>query len=148
MAIYQTDTAKGFKEVAQPTIHGGIYTAKFVLPLTALTLAATDVVEIGKLPMYCVPRRVTVLPAAIGAGVNLNAGFMTGAIGAPDPTRTVGTEIVSAGAINATAVEADLYKLDAIQPVAYDRAIGLQVSADVAAGAGKSITVIMDYYQA
>lgn len=148
MAFIQTDFAKGYRQVAQPPAANSLHTVRVFLDLSVTGLvAAADKVELCPLPMHCRIRSATVVPAGIGAGVTADIGIMSGTPGDPDAARTVGDQIFDGVTINATAAnsaDADMY---ALAPVAYDRSIGMIVSADIAAGAGKSITVLIDYYQ-
>lgn len=148
MAFIQTDEAKGYRQVVQPPAANSLHTVRVHLSLATVGIvAATDKVELCVLPMHCRLRSATIVPAAIGAGVTADVGIMSGTPGDPDSARTVGDQIFDGVTINATPADSADPDMYALAPVAYDRAIGMIVSADIAAGAGKSITVIIDYYQ-
>lgn len=148
MAIKQTPHAKGIQQAAQPCCANELNTARFVLDLSAMSLAvaATDVAEMGILPMHCRIRSYTLIPENIGAGVNCNVGIMTGTPTDPDPTRTIGTQLFAGQAINNTPIQGAAVAAYNLEPVAFDRSIGLTVDAAIAAGAGKRITLIVDYF--
>lgn len=148
MAIKQTPHAKGQSQVAQPCCAHEVNTARFHLDLSTvgLAVAATDVAEMGVLPMHSRIRAVTLVPRGLGAGITCNVGIMTGTPSDTDPTRTIDASIFNAQAINATPVQGVAATMYDIAPVAHDRSIGLTVDAAIAAGAGKSITLYVDYY--
>lgn len=148
MAIKQTPHALGVQQVAQPCYANELNTARFVLDLTTvgLAVAATDVAEMGILPMHCRIRSYTLIPEGIGAGVTCNVGIMTGTPSDTDPTRTTGAQLFSAQAINNTPVQGAAVTAYNLEPTAADRSIGLTVDVAIAAGAGKRITLLVDYY--
>lgn len=147
MAIIQTDVARGFREVSQPHAANTLNTARFHLDLSAVGLTTADIAEMGILPMHCRVRSMTVIPAGLGAGININAGIMSGNPGDTDPTRTVGSQFFSAQAVNATPVQMSAATGYNLAPTAAARSIGIVPDANITAGAGKSITLLVDYYQ-
>lgn len=145
--LYQTDTAKGYHQIAQPRDANALNTVRLYMPLVSHGLLTTDKLELGFLPMHCRIRSALLIPAGFGAAIAVTVGLMSGEPGDPDDARTVGNELFDAEAVNASAVEMTALTGFNLTPTSTNRAIGLTVGTSIAAGVGKGVTLLMDYYQ-
>ncbi len=138
MALVKSRTAQGITPVPSAGCAGAVVVqrAKFV---NATGLAANDIIELAVLPAYhyLVSARLVVNGITTG-----NVGILTGRAGDdtnPDGTaRTLGANLYEDGALNDAAF--------GIEPVDYDRGIGVVASALAAAGTG-SAELILTYAQ-
>lgn len=147
MAIVQSLWAKFKKTAARPLTSGAVTKQEFYFDASAGLLAA-DIVDLGVLPANAKIHDAYIYADASIGTVNATVGIMSGDLGSTDSSRTLGTEIFNASAI--TNAHTALVRLTspAAQKLAVgatDRSIGLQVSADVAAGAGKIIRLVLAY---
>lgn len=149
-AIKQSAWAKFQDMVRRPQSAGAVHTTDFSYDASA-GLLAVDKVDLGILMAGAkVVDAIVWSDADVGGATNATVGIMSGDVGSTDPARTLGTEILNAVAItNAhTAVvrptNPAMMKLAASN---VDRSVGLQVSADIAAGAGKTLHVRLFYVQ-
>lgn len=147
MAIKQSPWALFKKTAASVLTSGSVVKQEFYYDASN-GLLATDIVDFGVLPANAKIVDATLFADASIGAANANIGIMSGDIGSTDATRTVGSEIFSAQSL-ATA-HTTLVKLSSVTalnlaPGATDRSIGLQVSANVVAGANKIIRLIVHY---
>jgi hypothetical protein len=147
MATKQSRFYAGNAQVPFATSHkaGSVVTVVASIDLSAGLLAA-DVMEI--LPVLPNGRIVAFDISDIGSllgTTNINIGMMTGNPGDTTAVRTVGTELVSAQAAG-TIYASTLAQLAAIpRNAGTPVSIGLKVSANVVAGAGKMLHVRYSY---
>ena len=107
--------------------------------------AATDILEIGIIPTGAQIINLSAIGEGLGA-VTADVGVMTGTAGEVDDTRTVGADFIDDGNVNDATAEAAIADCIAVNPDnTKDRGLGVTFSADVAAGAGKTITVVLEY---
>lgn len=147
MAIKQSPWALFKQTAARPLTSGAVTKQEFYYDASAGLLAA-DIVDFGVLPANAkIADAILYSDASIGT-VNATVGVMSGDLGSTDSSRTLGTEIFNATAI--TNAHTAVVRLTApaalkLAPGATDRSIGLQVSADVAAGSNKIIRLDVFY---
>lgn len=147
MAIKQSPWALFKQTAARPLTSGAVTKQEFYYDASAGLLAA-DIVDMGVLPANAkIHDAYLYADASIGT-VNATVGIMSGELGSTDSSRTLGSEIFNGSAItNAHTALVRLTSPAATKLAAgvSDRSIGLQVSADVAAGAGKIIRLVVEY---
>ena len=145
MAILQSDYAKFIKE--PPTIgHAGVVQAvafEYSFASQALT-AASDIVEIGFLPALAKPHRARLIGEGLGA-ITADVGLMSGTVGDNVSVRTSGDELFDGTSVNDAEAEATALEIRAIAASTAHRSIGVKFSGNIAAGAGKKVTVILEY---
>ncbi len=146
------------RKLAQPVSYeaGERMVAVIPIDITAAGIgaitAAADKIEVGYIPAGALLVGAELISEAIGAAITANVGLLTnsggGEFGAQDNTSAVGTQILSAASINNTAVKAaTIGCINLGRDETKHRAIGLSVSADIAAGAGKRLTLVLEYVQ-
>lgn len=131
---------------ATPDMAGEVYSQVVQYAITAAYATATDVIEVAVLPARTKLTSVEVMSSGITAAATIDVGFLTGTYGDKQAVRTSGNGIVAAAAKNVT-VAAPIEALFAIAAAEVDRGIGIKLSANEAAGAGK-ITLRMNYQAA
>lgn len=147
MSLKQSDTAKGLYAIAQPCAANVLCTARFKMDLSTVGITTADKVELGILPMHCRVRGGRIIPEGLGAtAIPMSIGIMSGDVGDDDDSRTIGIELANAENIAASTVDLHAVTAFTIEPTDADRSIGLVVGTNIAAGAGKSITLLLDYY--
>lgn len=144
MAIaIQSDWALGRKQAPTSREAGGVVAQRFEATIDA-DLDVGDIVELAVLPAYHTVVDAILDTEALGTGVNVDVGVMSGAVGDPDGTRTCGDELFSAEDASAAAVvRASASSAFTIAPAGADRSIGVKVSAAVTAGKKIALTVLM-----
>lgn len=151
MAIVQSLWATFKKTAARPLTHGALTTQVFYYDASAGLLAA-NIVDFGVLPANAkIVDAYLFADASIGT-TNATVGILSGTLGAltndDGTTRTLGTEIFNASAITNAHTAIVRMTSPAAPNLAAgttDRSIGLQVSADVAAGSNKIIRLALTY---
>ena len=145
MALFQSETAKRRETPPTGYVSGSVQCAIFTFTFNANFTAATDILEIGLLPANTIPVRARLIPVGLTASNTADVGFMSGEPGDPDPTRTSGDELFDGvAAVAAEAAAPDLGLL-AVTRSELHRAIGIKMTEDIAAGANKKITLILEY---
>lgn len=152
MAIVKSRWAKGTRQTARPQTANNTHVQHFTFELDKEgALAAGDILELGILPPYCRITHATLATEGTFTGITADIGLMTGEVGAdfmPDGStaRTSSDQLFTAADLTAFAA---LSKKDAllIQPVDYERSIGVKASGAVAAAAGKRIHLWLFYHQ-
>lgn len=144
MALFQSATAKFRKTPPVPQQAGMVATAVFTYNFNRDFTAASDILELGLLPAGAQPLGATVI-GETGTVCNADIGIMTGDAGENDETRTSGVEFFDNADVNAAETAATVKTCLAIAPVEKHRGIGVVLSANIVAGAGKKITLVMDY---
>ncbi len=145
MAIaIQSDWAIGRKQTPTSREAGGVVAQRFEATIDA-NLDVGDIVELAVLPAYHTVIDAILDTDALGTGVSVDVGIMSGAVGSQDGTRTCGNELFSAQAASAAAVvRASKSSAFTIAPAGADRSIGVKVSAAVTAGNKKiALTLLM-----
>lgn len=147
MALFQSKAAQhGDAPIASQagTIMAAVYTHSFAT--TGITTA--DKLELGPLPAGAQPIRATVIGEGLGA-ITADIGLMSGTAGEDDATRTVGDEFFDAISVNnneaVTPVKTCLAISKAYNATTTHRGIGVVFSGNIAAGAGKKITLLLEY---
>lgn len=145
MATIQSPWAKGNQQSKRPQTAGAVHSQLYSFDAAAGLLAA-DTLEIGELPPGCRIVDAIVFTEGTFTGITANVGLMTGAYGDPDAGRTSGTEIYSAADLTTMTRLAQKSTL-LIAPTEASRGIGVKVSGNVTAGAGKKIHLLLSYIQ-
>lgn len=141
--VIQSDWALGRKQVPTSREAGGVVAQRFEATIDA-DLDVGDIVELAVLPAYHTVVDAILDTEALGAGVNVDVGVMSGAVGDPDGTRTCGDELFSAEDASAAAVvRASASSAFTIATAGADRSIGVKVSAAVTAGKKIALTLLM-----
>lgn len=145
MAIQQSAWAKGQEQSKRPHSAGAVHTQLFSYDASAGLLAA-DTLELGELPPYCKIVDAILFTEGTFTGLTANVGLMSGEYGSTDAARTTGTDIYAAADLTAFVrlVQKSTLLLASSEA---SRGIGLRVSADVTAGAGKKIHLQLRYTQ-
>jgi hypothetical protein len=147
MAIKQSLWALFKKTAARPVTSGAVTKQEFYYDASAGLLAA-DIVDLGVLPANAKILDAYIYADASIGTVNATVGVMSGDLGSTDSSRTLGTEIFNASAITNAHTAIVRMTNPAAPKLAggtTDRSIGLQVSADVAAGSNKIVRVVVLY---
>ena len=147
MAIKQSPWALFKQTAARPITSGAVTRQEFFYDASAGLLAA-DIVDLGVLPANAKIHDAFIYGDVSIGTTNATVGIMSGELGSTDGARTLGTEIFNAAAITNAHTALVRMTNPAAQHLAAgatDRSIGLQVSADVAAGAGKIIRLVVAY---
>lgn len=147
MAIKQSPWALFKQTAARPLTSGAVTKQEFYYDASAGLLAA-DIVDLGVLPANAKIVDAYIYADASLGTANATVGVMSGDLGSTDSGRTLGTEIFNASAItNAHTALVRMTNPAAPKLAAgvTDRSIGLQVSADLTAGAGKTIRLVVLY---
>lgn len=145
MALHQSSVAKRRETPPNGYQSGIVLVAVFTYAFTKDFTAATDKLELGLLPAGAKPISARLVPVGLTADNTADVGLMDGEPGEPDNDRTVGDEFfdgVAAVAAEASATAADLL---AIAPAETHRGIGVTMTEDIAAGASKSLTLVLEY---
>ena len=145
MALFQSETAKRRETPPTGYVSGSVQCAIFSYTFNEDFDASEDVLEIGLLPANTAPVRARLIPVGLTANNTADVGFMSGEPGDPDPDRTSDDELfdgVAAVAAEAAAAAVDLL---AVTRSELHRAIGIKMTEDIAAGAEKKITLILEY---
>lgn len=135
MAIaIQSEWVLGRKQTPTSREAGGVVAQRFEATIDT-DLDVGDIVELAVLPAYHTVVDAILDTEALGTGVSVDVGVMSGAVGDPDGTRTCGDELFSAEDASAAAVvRASESSAFTIAPADRDRSIGVKVSAAVTAG--------------
>lgn len=144
MSLIQSATAKRRSTPPVPQQAGLIAMAVFSHSFTKAFTAATDLLEIGLLPATAQLVGATVIGEGLGA-ITADIGLMDGEAGDYDETRNSGTELFNDASVNNTEINATLKTCLAVAKSNSHRGIGVILSGNVTAGAGKKITVAIQY---
>lgn len=137
MALKQSDYATGRRATLTSVRAGVPAVQELTMTVKAgQTFAAADIFELCQLPAFHDLLGVKLTSDALGGAITLKMGLLTGEAGFADNTRTLGSEIVAAQSVVAANTSAEIASPGAIRLKAaeYHRGIGVQFSADVAAG--------------
>lgn len=142
MPIFQSNHALGIKQAPVCGAAGAVVTEVF--EVTAAPGAA-DVVELGILPAYAFPVDAVLITDVANATITADVGLMSGDVGDPDDTRTVGAEFFNDTSIaSAGTTRMSLATGFAVARTNKDRSIGLKVSG---ATASTKFKLILSYRQ-
>jgi hypothetical protein len=144
MATIITDVGKNKQTVPALYEAGNVTVAYFVADFSTVGLLAADTMEIGVLPAFAKIVDWTIVPENM-AGVAVDVGIMSGNVGDPDAARTNGTQFFAAQAITATTVRGAAAAGFNLAPAGVDRGIGIKPGTNIAAGAGKKVTLIVQF---
>lgn len=147
--IRQNEYGALLKSVSMPIVAGAIHCHTFEADLSAGFTAASDIYEIGVLPANTRIVDADMVSVGLGAGNLIDVGFMSGLPGDDRDARTSGDELFDGVSSNA-AHKMTLVNAFAVpkqgQGVSGHAAIGIKLSANEAAGAGKRILVRVFYH--
>ena len=143
MSLIQSHSVK-HKSPPNPQAAGIVGVAIFKHDFTTTFTAADDLLEIGILPAYAQIISATEISLGLGA-ITADIGLMDGQAGQNDETRTAGVELFDDQSVNNTEVAAAVSKCLAVAPASVHRGIGVALSGNVAAGANKSLTLVVSF---
>ena len=146
MAVFQSLWAKELRETYRPQTAGATHSQKFVFDVPASGFAANDVLELAVLAPYATIVGAKLVPIGALGAATVDVGLMSGELGDPSTSRTVGNELFAGAALTAVIQPSkpDAYVIRATEKA---RSIGVKFSAAVAAGEGKRIMLILDFVQ-
>lgn len=125
---------------------GTVMTAVFEHTFTTAFTAATDILEIGLMPAHARVVGATVIGAGFGGVITADVGLMTGDQGSNDDTRTLtGTEFFNDANVNGAEANMTRSAALAVTQDQKHRGIGVELSANVAAGPAKKLTLVLEY---
>lgn len=125
---------------------GTLMVAVFEHTFTTAFTAATDILEIGLMPAHARVVGATVIGAGFGGAITADVGLMTGDQGANDDTRTLtGTEFFNDADVNGAEANMARAAALAVTQSQTHRGIGVELSTNVTAGAGKKLTLVLEY---
>ena len=143
MAIaIQSDWVLGRKQTPTSREAGGVVAQRFEATIDT-DLDVGDIVELAVLPAYHTVVDAILDTEALGTGVNVDIGIMSGAVGDPDGTRTCGDELFSGASVSGGVARANAVSAFTITPAGADRSIGVKVSAAVTAGKKIGLVLFM-----
>lgn len=145
MTLKQNDYAYGRKQQPTDYAHGVVCTAVLDYTFTEDFTASSDVLELGFLPGGAQPVGATLIGEGLGA-ITADVGVLDGKAGESDDDRALTADLLFDG-VSVDDNEAAAAKLTCLG-VAKDsghRGLGATLSGDVAAGAAKKITVVLEY---
>ena len=145
MAIVQSLWAKGNQQSKRPQTAGAVHAQLYSYDASAGLLAA-DILEIGELPPGCQIVDAMVFTEGTFTGLTADVGLMSGTYGDTDAARTSGSEVFNDADLTAFTRLVQKSTL-LIAPSVAARGVGVKVSADVTAGAGKKIHLLLSYIQ-
>lgn len=144
MSLKQTDHAYGRKQQPTDYSNGVICAAVLEYDFPVAFTASTDVLELGLVPGNTRVIGATIIGEGVGA-ITATVGLLTGEAGESDDDRELsGTNIFTAQSVDDTEKAATKSECLAIERADIHRGLGMTLSGDVAAGAGK-ITVVLEY---
>lgn len=148
MARFQSNHAKRLITPPRPLSAGALAVARFDFTFSAAFAFATDQVELGILPAFCTIYDAVLIGNSGGANT-ANVGLMAGEIGdltSANASRAVTANLFATTSINATVTRASLAGVfGGIAPVGYDRAIGFEATANIAASGSNNVSLILFY---
>lgn len=142
--LFQSKTAKRRTTPPVPYQAGMVAFALFEHTFTQAFTAATDILELGVLPAGAKLVSATLISEGLAATTAIDVGLLTGEAGEYDESRDIGDEIFTAAALNAE-VDATLVKCLSFAPADAHRGIGVTLTQNQTAGAGKSIRLAIQY---
>lgn len=145
MALFQSHAAKGKQTPPTGYVAGAKMVAIFPFTFTEAYESTTDLVEIGILPAGAQLLGATLISGANGATITADVGILSGAAGAKDDSRTMGTEFITAGAAHNASAAATLAACLAIAKADVHRGIGVTMSADVVAATTATLKLVIEY---
>lgn len=146
MAVIQSVWALELVQTYRPQTAGATHSQKFYFDIPAGGFAANDVLELGVLPPYATIVGAKLVPIGSLGAATVDVGLMSGELGDPSTSRTVGNELFAGAALTAIVEPSkpDAYIIKAVEKA---RSIGVKFSAAVAAGEGKRLMLILDFVQ-
>ncbi len=149
MALIQGRHGKRGATAMNPNQAGVTATSVYELDLTSQAItAASDVIELGPLPAKAQLISATIIGTGVGA-ITATIGVLTGEAGDPLSTRALaggaGT-VITAQSVNDTEATTTRAAALGVTPSDTHRGIGGTVSANIAAGAGKKLRLVLQYF--
>jgi len=144
MSLFQSDTVMRRKSPPTPQAAGITAKAVFKYDFTQAFTAASDLLEIGVLPATAQLMGAEVIGVGLGA-ITADIGLMDGEAGSRDETRTAGVELFDDQSVNNATASTATADCLAIAPEGIHRGIGVALSGNVAAGASKTLWLVIEY---
>jgi hypothetical protein len=148
MALNRTKAVRFNRPVPTASEAGCVTVADFTADFSAGVdgaAASANILEIGMLPAHCTIVDAQLIASGTFGSETVKVGLISGEYGAPDNARTLGDELFATGAVTGFA-RLDTAKHATVKAAAVDRGIGIQPSANIAAGA-KKLTLRLFYRQ-
>ncbi|MBV7408763.1 hypothetical protein [Maritimibacter sp. DP1N21-5] len=143
--LHQSPQAKGKAPIPFNPIGGTVMAAVFEASFASVAYTtATDGIELGAIPAECTVIGVEAISSSLGT-ISVDVGWIDGTYGDNDDSRNVGDEFIDGVAITSAPAKATTLACLAEGRSGNLRALGAVLSADVAAGAGKKLTVVVHY---
>lgn len=145
MSLKQTDFAYGREQQPTGYAFGAVCAVILEHTFTEDFTAATDVLELGCLPGGAQVVSATLIGEGLGA-ITADIGTMDGKAGENDDSRALTTDLLFDGvSVNDNEAAATQLTCLGIARTPDHRGLGATLSGDVAAGAAKKLTVIVEY---
>ncbi|RBO54655.1 hypothetical protein DSD19_04570 [Rhodovulum sp. BSW8] len=149
MTMFKTPYAKGLLTPPTPYVAGAEMVAIYTFAFTKAYSAATDIIELGPLPGGAKLTGATLIGDGLGA-LTADVGLMTGESGAladsEGSQRALTTALLfDAASVNDNESNATLGACLGIPAEIAARGIGATLSGNVAAGAAKTLTLLLRY---
>ena len=148
MAIFQTNFADGRKTLPVPYCQGAVMAAVIHAEILQAFTAASDIFELCQWPAEAKLIGATLIAANTTGAVTADIGIMDGTPGDDeDDTRALTSDLIFDGTNVADGQENEAAVADciAIASAKTHRALGMTLSANQAAAAGKTISVLVRY---
>lgn len=135
MAIHFGNGSIGYVPVSSPACAGATVQNFYELNIAGKTLALNDVIDLGPLPANCTVADAVIVSDDLDTNgtplISFDVGLMSGTVGEINGARTVGQELFAASTIARTGGIERTSRKEAfrIAPVAFDRSLGLKVTA-------------------
>jgi hypothetical protein len=142
MALIQSKQAKE-EAPTNVVLMAGIETVNIYDVDLSAGMGASDVLEIGLLPANAIPVGITAIGVNTNTGQTADFGILSGEWRDNDDARTLATVLMNDVTIHNATAEGAVDALTDVAPSDKNRSIGMTHSNAIAAGAGKSVKVIV-----
>jgi len=141
MTMIQTKQAEWREPVAVP-FTAGIETVNiYEVDLSGGIDVSADMIEVGLIPAHAKITGITAIGASTGA-VTADIGILSGEWGENDDTRTIDTVLMNDVNLNNATAEGAIDTLTDVAASDANRSIGMNFSADIAAGAANVKVIV------
>ena len=147
MALHQNDAGEGRKPVAGAYAAGVEVVNIFTHTFTTAFTAASDVLEIGMIPAGVQLTELTLIGDTITVSQTAEIGILDGEYSAKDNTRAIATSIASGLDVDDATATVPTATTIAVPAQDTNKGLGIELTQNVAAGAG-TLTVIMKHIAA
>lgn len=145
-AIFQSAVSTGSLPIVAPRSAGAVHCQRFHY-VFATTQDENDILELAVLPAFCRVVDAVVVPEGTMTSRTCDIGIMSGTVGSTDTARTSGNQFFNDVALDGGVVRMSLATGFLVEPVGYDRSIGLKLDDEMTGASTKKITLILWYIQ-